>query len=49
MGVRMLAIYGNPTGLLDAGALIGSIDYPATALILLRWRSTVLPPERAGV
>jgi predicted MFS family arabinose efflux permease len=57
MGVRMLAIYGNPMGLLAAGVLIEHIGYPATAilyggvglavtgLILLRWRTAVLPQE----
>ena len=61
MGVRMLAIYGNPMGLLAAGALIEHIGYTATALlyggaglaftglILMRWRTAVLPPEPAGV
>jgi predicted MFS family arabinose efflux permease len=33
MGVRMLAIYGNPMGLLAAGVLIEYIGYPATALL----------------
>ncbi len=61
MGVRMLAIYGNPMGLLAAGVLIEHIGYAATALlyggvglaftalIILRWRTAVLPPEPAGV
>jgi predicted MFS family arabinose efflux permease len=61
MGVRMLAIYGNPMGLLAAGVLIETIGFTATALlyggaglaftalILLRWRTAVLPPEPAGV
>jgi len=61
MGVRMLAIYGNPMGLLAAGVLIEQVGYGATALvyggaglaltalIVLRWRSAVLPPEPAGV
>jgi MFS family permease len=56
MGVRMLAIYGSPMGLLAAGILIEYIGYPATALlyggiglaftalIVLRWRTAVLPP-----
>jgi predicted MFS family arabinose efflux permease len=60
MGVRMLAIYGNPMGLLAAGALIEYIGYASTALlyggvglaftalILLRWRSAVLPREPAA-
>jgi MFS family permease len=33
MGVRMLAIYGLPVGLLIAGALIGRIGFGATAMI----------------
>ena len=61
MGVRMLAIYGNPMGLLAAGLLIEYIGYGTTALlyggaglvvtalIVLRWRTAVLPPEPAGV
>ncbi len=61
MGVRMLAIYGNPMGLLAAGVLIEHIGYAATALlyggvglaftalIILRWRTAVLPPEPAEV
>jgi predicted MFS family arabinose efflux permease len=61
MGVRMLAIYGNPMGLLAAGVLIEHIGYAATALlyggvglastalIILRWRTAVLPPEPDGV
>jgi predicted MFS family arabinose efflux permease len=56
MGVRMLAIYGNPLGLLAGGALVESIGYPATtmiyagvgfvftAIVVLRWRTAVLPP-----
>jgi MFS family permease len=60
MGVRMLAIYGNPMGLLAAGVLIEHIGYPATALlyggvglavtglIILRWRTAVLPQEPAA-
>lgn len=56
MGVRMLAIYGNPMGLLAAGMLIEYIGYGATALlyggtglaftalVVLRWRTAVLPP-----
>jgi hypothetical protein len=50
LGVRMLAIYSLPLGLLAAGALIGQIGYHATvslyavtgfiftAVIALRWR-----------
>ncbi len=61
MGVRMLAIYGNPLGMLAAGVLIEAIGYPATALIyggtgltvtaliILRWRTAVLPRPPAGV
>ena len=51
MGVRMLAIYSLPLGLLAAGVLIDRIGFPATAtlysvigllftlLIALRWRT----------
>jgi MFS family permease len=61
MGVRMLAIYGNPMGLLAAGVLIERVGYASTAMlyggvglvftavILLRWRSAVLPREAASV
>jgi predicted MFS family arabinose efflux permease len=57
MGVRMLAIYGNPMGLLAGGVLVEHIGYAATAivyggiglaftaLIILRWRTAVLPQE----
>lgn len=50
LGIRMLAIYGLPLGLLLAGPLIGRIDFVATAmiycgtgllftlLIAIRWR-----------
>jgi MFS family permease len=53
MGVRMLAIYSLPLGLLIAGVLIGLIGYRATAslyaivglaftvLIALRWRASL--------
>jgi predicted MFS family arabinose efflux permease len=53
MGVRMLAIYSLPFGLMTAGALVGRIGFPATAtaygvvgivftiLIALRWRAEV--------
>jgi MFS family permease len=53
MGVRMLAIYSLPVGLLLAGVLIGSIGFRATAslyaltglaftvLIALRWRASL--------
>lgn len=55
MGVRTLAIYGVPPGLLIAGALIDRIGYVATvslfcvvggvltALIALRWRDALWP------
>jgi hypothetical protein len=53
MGVRMLAIYSLPVGLLVAGGLIGLIGFRATAslyavvglaftvLIALRWRESL--------
>jgi hypothetical protein len=53
MGVRMLAIYSLPIGLLVAGALIGAIGYRATAslyaivgllftvLIAVQWRASL--------
>jgi hypothetical protein len=53
MGVRMLAIYSLPLGLLAAGALIGWIGFRATAslyaivgltftiVIALRWRESL--------
>jgi hypothetical protein len=56
MGVRMLAIYGHPVGLLIAGALIERIGFTATATtfgvvgilatsaVLLHWRADVLHP-----
>ena len=55
MGVRMLAVYGLPVGLLAAGALIERIGFTATvsgycvfglvvtAAIALRWRSALWP------
>ena len=55
MGMRMLAIYGLPLGLLAAGALIERIGFVATAtlycvvgimltlLIALRWRAALWP------
>jgi predicted MFS family arabinose efflux permease len=55
MGVRMLAIYGVPLGLLAAGGLIDRIGFALTAtlycilgavltvLIALRWRSELWP------
>jgi predicted MFS family arabinose efflux permease len=60
MGVRMLAIYGLPIGLLVAGVLIPSIGFPATAsiycvlglafmgLIGLRWRDSLWPLDAVG-
>jgi MFS family permease len=57
MGVRMLAIYGLPVGLLGAGILIERIGYTATAsaycvvglvitlLIALRWRAALWPSD----
>ena len=53
MGVRMLAVYGLPLGLLASGALIGLIGYPLTIsalavaglgftlLIAVRWRASL--------
>jgi hypothetical protein len=53
MGVRMLAIYSLPLGLLAAGVLIGWIGFQATAslyavvgltftiLIAIRWRASL--------
>jgi predicted MFS family arabinose efflux permease len=55
MGVRMLAIYSLPLGLLAAGALVESLGFAATAstyamtgllftaLIALRWRTDLWP------
>ena len=55
MGVRTLAIYGVPPGLLTAGLLIDRIGFPATVslycavgtvltgLIALRWREALWP------
>jgi hypothetical protein len=57
MGVRMLAIYGVPIGLLAAGALIERLGFAATAslycavgigltaLIALRWRADLWPRD----
>jgi MFS family permease len=57
MGVRMLAIYGVPIGLVAAGALIDHLGFAVTAslyclvggvltlLIFLRWRSDLWPIE----
>ena len=56
MGVRMLAIYGLPFGLVGAGALVGRIGFGSTATIYaivglvltlmtaVRWRSDVWQP-----
>jgi MFS family permease len=58
MGVRMLAIYGVPIGLLAAGGLIDHIGFATTAtlyclfgialtvLIALRWRADSGPEKR---
>jgi MFS family permease len=60
MGVRMLAIYGLPIGLLVAGMLIPWIGFRATAsfycllglammaLIGVRWRAAIWPLEAIG-
>jgi hypothetical protein len=57
MGVRMLAVYGLPLGLLAAGVVIPRLGYPATialsaaaglvvtVLIGMRWRSAVWRPR----
>lgn len=57
MGVRMLAIYGVPIGLLIAGGLIGQIGFAATCslycmigaaftvAIALRWRAALWPVD----
>lgn len=57
MGVRMLAIYGVPIGLLAAGAMIDYLGFAVTAslycvvgaaltlLIALRWRADLWPIE----
>ena len=57
MGIRMMAIYGMPLGLLIAGPLIRSMGYTATAtlycviglavtlLIALRWHTQLWRPE----
>ena len=53
MGVRMLAVYGLPLGLIASGALINLIGYPLTistlaavglaftVLIGIRWRANL--------
>ena len=55
MGLRMMAIYGVPLGLLPSGLLIRAFGYPVTAslyaafglaciaLIGLRWRAQLWP------
>ncbi|WP_347545458.1 MFS transporter [Roseomonas sp. CAU 1739] len=55
MGLRMLAVYGLPLGLLASGPLIAWFGFAATALlyaglaiastgaIMLRWRASLLP------
>ncbi len=60
MGVRMLAIYGVPIGLLAAGALIERLGFAATAslyclvgatltlVIALRWRADLWPLDAPG-
>jgi MFS family permease len=60
MGVRMLAIYGLPIGLLAAGVLIPLIGYRVTAsaycllglasmaLIGIRWRAVIWPLDAIG-
>jgi MFS family permease len=60
MGMRMLAIYGLPLGLLAAGTLIDRIGFVSTAtlyccvgltftlLIALRWRSALWPLHAAA-
>ncbi len=58
MGVRMLAVYGLPLGLLASGFLIGRIGYPLTVsaaagigllftlLIGIRWRASIWQRRR---
>jgi predicted MFS family arabinose efflux permease len=60
MGVRQLAIYGSPIGLLGAGALIERIGFTLTAslyclvgaaligLIALYWRAALWPVDAPG-
>ncbi len=57
MGMRMLAIYGLPIGLLGAGTLIDRIGFAPTAtlycvlgialtlVIAIRWRAALWPLE----
>ena len=61
MGVRMLAVYGMPLGLMASGALIESIGYPLTIsaaatvglsftlLIGIRWRASLWQQRRVAV
>jgi hypothetical protein len=58
MGVRMLAVYGMPLGLMASGALIERIGYPLTVtasaaigllftlLIAIRWRTSLWRRDR---
>jgi hypothetical protein len=58
MGVRTLAIYGMPLGLMSAGALIERVGYPLTVsgfsavgllltlVIGVTWRASLWPPRR---
>jgi hypothetical protein len=58
MGVRTLAVYGMPLGLMAAGALIERIGYPltisasaavglvVTLLIGIRWRASLWQPRQ---
>jgi MFS family permease len=58
MGVRMLAVYGLPLGLMASGFLIARIGYPLTitvdaaiglvltAVIGIRWRASMWEPRR---
>lgn len=60
MGVRMLAVYGLPLGLLAAGPLIEMSSYAATAtayagggllftlVIAIRWRAELWPADAPG-
>ncbi|MBM3623245.1 MAG: MFS transporter [Alphaproteobacteria bacterium] len=60
MGVRMLAVYGMPLGILAAGPLVARFDYAITAaifcgvgllftlVIALRWRSALWNPASSA-
>jgi len=60
MGIRMLAVYGLPIGLLISGPLVGGLGYPTTAMlycaaglafvlvIVVRWRDHLWRPEATG-